>query len=366
MKIQLIDLKQRYQEEKKELIDCFKKVVKNGSLVLTDEVQNFENKICKYIGTKYCLGLNSGTDALMMGLWALGVKKGDEVITSPVSFIASAGAIYHLGAKPVFVDVSDDLNINPELIEKAITKRTKAIMPVHWSGKICQMDKIIKISKKYKLPIIEDSAQGMGSYFNNIHAGNFGDVAAFSAHPLKNLNALGDSGFITTNNKKIYEKIKLYRNHGIKSRDNVVMFGVNSRLDSLHAEILSYRLKNLKKIILKRRQNINLYSKYIATNKVVLPKDNYNTHDSYVMMISKCTNRNKLQKFLEQKGIQSLIYYGTPLHLHKASKKLGYKKGDFPNAEKLCGKVLSFPHHQYLSKKQIIYISKKINEFYEN
>ena len=296
MNIQLIDLKQRYLDEKKELIKCFKKVVSNGSLVLTDEVNNFEKNICDYTGAKYCLGLNSGTDALMMGLWSLGVKKGDEVITSPISFIASAGAIFHLGAKPIFVDVSDDLNINPDLIEKAITSKTKAIMPVHWSGKMCQMSKIIKIGRKYNIPIIEDSAQGIGSYFNNKHAGNFGKVSAFSAHPLKNLNALGDSGFVVTNHKRIYDKIKLYRNHGLKSRDNVVLFGVNSRLDSLNAEVLSFRLTKLKGIISKRRNNINLYKKYIKTDSVELPYDSHNTYDSYVMMIAKCKKRNKLKQ----------------------------------------------------------------------
>ena len=188
-------------------------------------------KICKYVGAKYCLGLNSGTDALMMSLWATGISKGDEVITSPISFIASASSIIHLGAKPVFVDVKEDLNIDPDLIEKAITKKTKAIMPVHWTGRICDMNKIKKIAKKYKLLVIEDAAQAMGSYSNKKHAGTFGNISAFSTHPLKNLNALGDGGFIITDNKKYYDKIKLYRNHGLKSRDNVEIVGVNSRLD---------------------------------------------------------------------------------------------------------------------------------------
>ena len=157
----------------------------------------------------------------------------------------------------------------------------------------------------------------------------------------------------------------MYRNHGLKSRDNVVLFGVNSRLDSLNAEVLSFRLRKLKNIILKRRKNISLYKKYIKTNKVQLPKDSDNSYDSYVMMISKCKNRNGLKKYLNSKGVQSLIYYGTPLHLHKASKKIGYKKGDFPNAEKICNQVLSFPHHQYLTEREIKYVSQCINNFYD-
>ncbi len=365
MKIELIDLKKRSKDEKKELVNCFNKIIKKGSFVLTKEVSDYEKNIQNYTNNKFCLGLNSGTDALMMALWALGIKKGDEVITSPISFVASAGAIAHVGAKPVFVDVDDDLNIDVKLIERSITKKTRAIMPVHWTGKICKMTEIQKIAKKYKLKIIEDSAQGMGSYYKNKHAGSFSDIAAFSAHPLKNLNAIGDAGFVLTNKKTLYEKIKLYRNHGLKSRDNVHIFGVNSRLDSINAEILSYRLKKLKFIIKSRRKNISLYRKYIKTKKVILPKEDIYNYDSYVMMVSKCKNRDKLQKFLLQKGIQTLIYYGTPLHLHKASKVLGYKKGDFPVAEKLCSEVLSFPHHQHLKQNEIKYISNCINEFYE-
>ena len=364
MKIELIDLKKRFQEEKIEIMKCINKVLKKGNLILTEEVNNFEKSICDYTGAKYCLGLNSGTDALMMSLWANGIGRGDEVITTPISFIASIGAIVHVGAKPVFVDVGDDLNINPNLIENAITNRTKAIMPVHWTGRMCDMDKIIKISNKYNLTIVEDAAQSMGAYYKNKHGGTFGKVAAFSAHPLKNLNAIGDSGFIITNNKKIYNKVKLYRNHGLEGRDNVAIFGVNSRLDSINAEILSYRLKRLNSIIKRRIKNINLYRKFIKTNKVILPKDEKREKNSYVMFINICEKRDKLQSYLKSKGIQSLIYYGTPLHLHKASKKLGYKKGDFPNAERICSKVLALPHHQHLKKKEIEYVSESINKFY--
>lgn len=365
MKVELIDLKQRYQDEKDHLLKCFDNVLKNGSLVMTDEVKNFENNICKFTKSKFCLGLNSGTDALMMGLWSLGIKKGDEVITSPLSFVASVGAIVHVGAKPIFVDVKDDLNINEELIESAITDSTKAIMPIHWSGKVCNMEKINEIAKKHKLSVIEDAAQGMGAYYNDKHAGTYGDIAAFSAHPLKNLNAVGDAGFVLTDSEDLYNSIKLFRNHGMESRDNVKIFGVNSRLDSLNAEILSYRLTRLEEVIKKRRHNISLYKKFLKTDKVVLPNDSLNSYDSYVMMISVCQERDKLQTYLQSKNIQSLIYYGTPLHLHKASKILGYKEGDFANAERLASNVLSFPHHQYLVEEQIKYVSDCINKFYE-
>ena len=266
MKIELIDLKMRFQEEKIEIMKCIEKVLEKGNLVLTEEVKNFEKSICQFTGLKYCLGLNSGTDALIMSLWSCGLRKDDEIITTPISFIASVGAIVHVGAKPVFVDTRYDLNIDPDLIESAITENTKAIMPVHWTGRICDMDKINKIADKHKLIVIEDAAQAMGSYYKNRHGGTFGKVAAFSAHPLKNLNALGDSGFITTNDYEIYNKIKLYRNHGLEGRDRVSMFGINSRLDSLNAEVLSFRLKRLNSIINRRKINIEFYRKYLKCN----------------------------------------------------------------------------------------------------
>ena len=364
MKIELIDLRKRFQEERYEILKCINRVLKKGNLILTSEVENFEKSICKFTGAKYCLGLNSGTDALMMSLWSAGILKGDEVITSPLSFIASVSSIIHVGAKPVFVDVDDDLNINPDLIEKAITNKTKAIMPVHWTGRVCRMDKILKIAKKYNLIIIEDSAQAMGAYYKKKHAGTFGKISAFSTHPLKNLNALGDGGFIITNEKKLYNKIKLYRSHGLKGRDNVEIIGVNSRLDSLHAEVLNFRLKRLKNIISRRQKNVNLYKRLINTDKVRIIADKKTENNAYVMFITLCENRDNLQKYLKKFNIQSLIYYGTPLHLHKATKFLGYKKGSFPKAEISSKKVLSFPYHQHLKEKEIKFISQKINNFY--
>ena len=364
MKVELIDLRDRFKEEGKAIIKIVEKVLSKGNLILTKEVQNFEKSICKFTGAKFCLGLNSGTDALMMSLWSSGIKRGDEVITSPISFVATANSIIHVGAKPVFVDVGDDLNINPDLIEAAITKNTKAIMPVHWTGRVCEMDKIIKIAKKYKLKIIEDAAQATGAYYKGRHAGTFGKISAFSTHPLKNLNALGDGGFIITNEKKLYDKIKLYRSHGLEGRDDAKIIGVNSRLDSLNAEVLSFRLKKLKNIINRRKRNINYYKKYIKTDKVKILNDGKNEKNAYVMFVTLAENRNKLQEYLKKFNIQSLLYYPTPLHLHNSMKYLGYKKGSLINAERITSKVISFPHHQHLTEKQIKFVSEKINKFY--
>jgi|TARA_B110000902_G_scaffold208105_1_gene237383 dTDP-4-amino-4,6-dideoxygalactose transaminase len=364
MKVELIDLRDRFKEEGKAIIKIVEKVLSKGNLILTKEVQNFEKSICKFTGAKFCLGLNSGTDALMMSLWSSGIKRGDEVITSPISFVATANSIIHVGAKPVFVDVGDDLNINPDLIEAVITKNTKAIMPVHWTGRVCEMDKIIKIAKKYKLKIIEDAAQATGAYYKGRHAGTFGKISAFSTHPLKNLNALGDGGFIITNEKKLYDKIKLYRSHGLEGRDDAKIIGVNSRLDSLNAEVLSFRLKKLKNIINRRKRNINYYKKYIKTDKVKILNDGKNEKNAYVMFVTLAENRNKLQEYLKKFNIQSLLYYPTPLHLHNSMKYLGYKKGSLINAERITSKVISFPHHQHLTEKQIKFVSEKINKFY--
>jgi len=367
MKVDLIDLVARYKDEKKEINNCINKVLKKGHLILTKEVDDFEKSICNFTHSKFCLGLNSGTDALMMALWSCGVGKGDEVITTAKSFIATMAAIIHVGAKPVLVDVNEDLNIDANLIEEKITKNTKVILPVHWTGRICNMEQINKISKKYNLIVIEDAAQAMGSYYKKQHAGSFGTIACYSAHPLKNLNALGDAGYITTNDENIYKKIKLYRNHGLRARDDVEIFGVNSRLDSLNAEILSMRLKKLKVIIAKRRKNIELYKKLLKNIKEIkIPNDTKDEFSSYVMFITLCEKRNELQKYLQSFNIQSLIYYGTPMHLHEASKKLGFKKGDYPKAEYYCEKVLALPHHQYLRDDQIEFVCKKIESFYKN
>jgi dTDP-4-amino-4,6-dideoxygalactose transaminase len=366
MQVDLIDLVSRYKDEKKEINRCINKILKKGNLILTPEVEIFEKEICDYTNSKFCLGLNSGTDALMMALWSCGIGKGDEVITTSKSFIATMAAIVHVGATPVLVDINEDLNMNTNLIEERITKNTKAILPVHWTGRICDMGHINEIAQKKNLTVIEDAAQAMGSYYKNKHAGSFSKVACYSAHPLKNLNALGDAGYLTTNDENIYKKIKLYRNHGLRARDDVEIFGVNSRLDTLHAEILSMRLKKLKKIVIKRRKNIDLYKKLLQDVKEIkIPKDNKNEFSSYVMFITQCESRNKLQKYLAGFNIQSLIYYGTPMHLQAASKKLGFRKGDYPRAEYYCEKVLALPHHQYLAKEQIEFVCKKIRDFYK-
>lgn len=364
VKVPFIDLKQRYEEEKTELLACVERVVSQGHFVLTQEVSEFEEQAAKYVGVKHVIGLNSGTDALMMALWAYGIGKGDEVITTPVSFVATTGSIVHVGATPVYVDVRDDQIIDPTKIEAAITPRTKAIMPVHWIGRIADMDAIMAIAKKHNLLVIEDAAQTMGAYYNGKHGGSFGHAAAFSAHPLKNLNALGDGGFMGTNDDEVARKVRLYRTHGLESRDDCVLYGVNSRLDSLNAEVLKFRLQRLKSIVDRRRHNVALYTKLIKQGPIMIPPEKTQEHNSYVMFITQADDRDKLKAYLAEHGIESLVYYGTALHLHRAAAKLGYKKGSLPVAERQCDRVLALPHHQHLTEDQIAYVADKVNKFY--
>lgn len=364
LKVPFIDLQQRYQDEKEELLACVDRILSKGHLVMTEEVGQFEQKIVEFTGAKYCVSCGNGTDALMLGMWALGIGRGDEVVTTPISFVASTGSIAHIGATPVYADVREDQNIDPAEIEKKITPRTKAIMPVHWSGRIADMDPIIEIARKHNLLVIEDAAQTMGAYYKGRHGGTFGNIGTFSAHPLKNLNAIGDAGFLVTNDEEIANKIRLYRNHGLKDRDTCLFYGVNSRMDSLNAEILMYRLTRLNDVVAKRQHNVSLYRKHIKAKEVFIPPDKDYEKNSYVMMITQAERRDELQAFLTKKGVQSLVYYGTPLHLHPAAQRFGFKRGDLPKAEHQADRVLALPHHQQLTEEQVIYAANAVNEFY--
>lgn len=364
VQVPFVDLKQRYQEERRELLACVERVLEKGHFVLTEEVREFEEKAARHIGTKHCVALNSGTDALMMALWALGIGRGDEVITTPISFVASTGAIVHVGATPVYADVKQDQNIDPEQIERKITPRTKALLPVHWTGRIADMNAIMDIARRHNLRVIEDAAQSMGAYYHGKHGGTFGHVAAFSAHPLKNLNALGDGGFLATDDDEVARKVRLYRTHGLADRDTCVLYGVNSRLDSLNAEVLKFRLERLPDIVARRRRNADLYRKLIKPGPVFIPEDKPHERNAFVMFITQADERDRLKAYLAEQGVESLVYYGTPLHLHQAAARLGYKRGDFPVAERQAERVLALPHHQHLTEEQIGYVADKVNRFY--
>ena len=366
MKTPYVNLKLQWKKERSRLLPIIEKILSEGTYVIGKEVDNFEKNIAKFCGTKYAVAFNSGTDALTLGLMLLGVKKGDEVITPPNSFISSTSSIIHIGAVPIFADVLDDQNIDPKEIEKKITKKTKAIMPVHLTGRICDMKQIIKISKTYKIPIIEDAAQSIGSKYFNKKAGSFGDIGCFSTHPLKNLNACGDGGFFVTNNYTIYKKAKILRNHGLEDRNVVKNYGYISRMDVIQSSILNFRLRTLKDVIYKRRKNANFYFKNLNKDfyKIINEKKyEFNTYHTFVIQAPK---RNKLINYLKKNGIGSAIHYPIPIHLQPASKFLNYKKGNFPITENQSKKILTIPIHQNLTKKEIKNIVFYLNKFAQN
>ena len=362
MKIKYLNFTQQWKEEKKNLLPIINNILEKGEYVGVNasEVVAFQKNL-KNIFSRSAVTVNSGTDALTFGMYAIGIRRGDEVITTSNSYIASTSTIVHLGAKPIFVDVLPDQNIDPSKIEKAITKKTKAIMAVHLTGRSCDMSSITRIANKYKLKIIEDCAQAFGSKFKGKLCGTFGDVACFSTHPLKNFNGMGDGGFIIFKEPKNAKLISKLRNHGLKNRDEADFFGFNSRLDNIQAGILNFRLKTLKKIIKKRRENAKYYYKNLDKRFIFCPPEKRNEFNTYHLFVIQVPERDNLQKYLKQNGIESFIHYPRPIHLQKMFKK---EKHFLKNTEDQAKRILSIPTHHNLSKQQLKYVVDSINIFY--
>ncbi len=361
--IPYVNLQAQWREEKDELLPIIEKVLSSGQYVGGEELDKFEENIAKLCGVKYATGLNSGTDALIFALYLFGIGEGDEVITPPNSFIASAAAIIHVGATPVFVDVLPDQNNDPSKIESAITKNTKAIMPVHLTGRVCDMEPIMDIAKRNNLVVIEDAAQAIGSQYKGQMSGSIGDIGCFSTHPLKNLNACGDAGFLTTNDENIYSQSKTLRNHGIINRNIVHHFGTVSRMDNLQATILNYRLKKLEEVTLKRRKNAQLYIEGIDNPDLFVPKEKSSEYNVYHTFVIQTKWRDQLKKYLYQNKIDTAIHYPIPIHLQPAAKKLEYKIGDFPVTEKQSKEILTLPVNQLLEKNDLERIINVVNKF---
>ena len=366
MKIKHNYLSEQFQNSKKifRLIDD---TVKFNDFTLGRYVDLFEREFCKYQKVKYSIGVGSGTDAIFLSLKALGIKEGDEVITPTYSFYATAGAIATAGAKPVFVDIKDDLNIDEEKIEKKITKKTKAIVPVHWSGRICNMKKILTIAKKYKLHVVEDACHAIMAHDDKKkYAGNFGITGCFSMHPLKNLNVWGDGGIVTTNNKKIYDKIRLMRNHGLISRNDCKIYGYNSRLDTIQAAVGLEMIKKINLITKSRIKNAKYLNDQLKDIKeITLIKEKTGYKSVYHLYQFFCKNRDGLDVYLRKNKIDSKVHYPKPLHLHHAAKKFNYQNGQFEIAEKLANRVISIPVHEFIKKKELDYMISKIKKFYK-
>ena len=362
-RIPYVNLEAQWKEDREELLPIIDHLLSTGQYVGGSEIDRFEKQMAGLCSVRFAVALNSGTDALTLALRLVGVGPGDEVITPPNSFVASTAVIMHLGAVPVFVDVLPDQNIDPDKIEAAITKKTKAIMPVHLSGRICDMDPILEVAKDCGLRVVEDAAQAVGSKYKNRTSGSMGDIGCFSTHPLKNLNSCGDGGFLTTNDKSIYEMARTLRNHGMIDRNYIEHFGHVSRMDNLQAAILNYRIKKLDKIIANRRRNAQYYFDHIPPQKVILPFEKKYEFNSYHTFVIQVENRNELREFLFDQGIETAIHYPTPIHLQPAAKGLGYKKGDFAVTEKQAEKILTLPINQYNTKNDLDFIIEAILQF---
>ena len=339
------------------------RVIDHGQLILGREVEDFEKAFAKYCGVKEAIGVGCGTSALVLSMQALGIGEGDEVITAPNSFLASASAVVLAGAVPGFCDVRNDMNIDPDKLEGAITPKTKAIIPVHLTGRPANMDKIMEIAATRKLHVIEDCAQAVGAKYKNKPVGSFGILGCFSLHPLKNLNVCGDGGVITTNDSGLADRLRKARNHGLKNRDECEFWSINSRLDALQAAIANVKLKYLDEWIIKRRENAKYYQERL-NHVVTVPMDEPEEFAVYHTFVIQCDKRNELQEYLKEKGIGTAIHYPIPIHLQEAAKGLGYKRGDFPEAEKQAGRILSLPVYPELSKEQVEYVAGTIKEFF--
>jgi dTDP-4-amino-4,6-dideoxygalactose transaminase len=365
MKVPLLDLSVQYSNIKNDILKAITAVCDSQAFALGPAVKEFEEKIAPYCGCKYAIGVSSGTDALLVALMALDIKPGEEVITTPFTFFATAGSVARLGAKPVFVDVEEDsFNIDPAGIEKKITKKTRAIIPVHLFGQAANMEKILSIALRHNISVIEDAAQAISATRNGTLCGSFGDMGCFSFYPTKNLGGFGDGGLVTTNNEEIAAKLKILRDHGQNPRYFYKMIGGNFRLDSIQAAVLLVKLGYLEQWNEKRRQNAALYDKLFAGSPVKSPKIDKGNISIYHQYTITVPQRDALQKYLADNQIGSAIFYPKPLHVQECFSTLGYKQGDFPVTERLTEQVLSLPVYPELSPEQVEFVARKVLSFY--
>jgi dTDP-4-amino-4,6-dideoxygalactose transaminase len=367
-----VKVKYSYLEEQfkdyRVIFDKIAEVVKSGDFTLGKAVQEFEEKFAALLGAKYAVGVNSGTDALFLSLKALGIGPGDEVITSPNTFIATVGAIGATGARPVFVDVTDEFVLNSDLLEAAITSRTKAILPVHYAGVPADMDRIMAIARRHGLPVVEDACQAISASLNGQCAGTFGVSGAFSLHPLKNLNVWGDAGMIITNSEAFRDRLVLLRNHGLKNRDEVEIFGYNSRFDSIQAVVGSHLIKDIDWITetrIKWAQKLDAALAELAP-LVTVPKRRLNKRYVHHLYMFMARERDNLLNHLMENHIEAKIHYPIPLHLQCFAVNLGYREGDFPVIETQAKSSITLPVHQHLKEEQVDYMITKIKEFYND
>ncbi len=370
-KVPFVNYPLEYHKIEKEIDAAIKDVLNRGDLILRQDVEDFENNLSSFLGVKYAVGVNSGTDALVLSLRAAGIGIGDEVITVSHTFVASIASIVHIGAKPVLVEVREDFNMDVDKIEEAITEKTRAILPVHLNGRICEMAKIMEIAQKHNLIVIEDAAQSLGAEFNGKKAGSFGISGCFSFYPAKLLGSLGDGGAVVTNDAEVAEKIRLLRNHGQRKNSTtdkieIICYGFTSRLHNLQAAILNVKFKHLPEWIKRRREIAEIYNKGLSNIAEVklppAPNSDERYFDVYQNYVLKAQKRDELFNFLKEKGVETLIK--DPIANHHQP-NLGLSHFQLPYTEQLAKEVISLPMYPELIQEQIEYVINSIREFYK-
>ena len=373
--IPLVDLKKQYQSIKTEIDEAIQRVLDSQQFILGSEVSEFEKEISIYCNVKYAIGVSSGSDALLVALMALGIKPGDEIITSSYSFFATAGAIARLGAKPVFVDIEpESYNIDPNKIEELITSQTKAIIPVHLYGQMANMNEISKIAKENSIDLIEDAAQSIGADINRLTAGSFGKMGCFSFFPTKNLGAYGDGGLITTNDDQIAKKLFSLRNHGFSKKYHSEILGGNFRLDSIQAAILRVKLRHLNKWNSSRQGNASIYKQFFGnqnnlgtnqnTHKIRMPIEAPGYKHVYNQFVVRVTNRDELYKYLKNNHIGSEIYYPIPLHQQPCFNANGQANKNLVQSELAANETIALPIYPEMTESMIEKVVTTISEFY--
>lgn len=362
--VPFLNLQNQHAAMKPQLLEAIGRVLDQSDFILGKDVAEFEKRLAKYCGTRYAIGVNSGTDAIFLVLKAYGIGPGDEVITAPNSFLATASAIAATGATPVFVDIQEDMNIDPDVIEAKISPRTKVILPVHLTGRPAAMTPILALAKQHRLRVVEDAAQAIGAEYAGKRVGALGDAGCFSLHPLKTLNACGDGGAITTSDPQLYETLVQLRNIGLRNRNESSMWGFNSRLDSLQAAIVNVKFDYLDQWTEERRQNAAFYTEHLH-HLVQVPREGSLERCVYHTYVIQTDRRDGLQAFLEGHGVETKVHYPIPIHLQVAARDLQYRLGDFPVCERVVSRMLSLPIYQGLTADDMAYVVEKIRAFLE-
>ena len=348
---------------KTELLEAVESVLDGGRYILGPDVAAFEQEFAALCGTKFARGISNGTSALHLTLRSIGLKTGDEVITAPNSFLASASSVALAGGRPVFADVREDMNIDPARIEAAITPRTRAIIPVHLTGRPAAMREIVDIARRRNLFVLEDAAQAVGARLEGKPVGGWGDAGSFSLHPLKNLHAYGDAGAVTTNDDALAARISLARNHGLKNRDTCEFWSFNSRLDEIHAAMLRVQMRYLERWTQERRRLAHRYNDLLRPF-VTVPDEAPGEHHVYQTYMIQADDRDVLQRHLVSGGVEALVHYATPIHLQPAARDLGYTAHDFPVCQRVVDRILSLPLYPGLTEQQQDRVAELIAGFY--